>query len=155
MEEIFKDYPLNNKYKVSNLGKVIGPRGCALKPYVCPKGYASLKVGKNKVKVHQMVAETFLNHKRCGHKVIVDHIDNTPSNNRADNLQLITHRENLLKDKENKTSKYRGVSVDYSTGMFRSQVMLNRKVYYLGLYKTEDAAHIAYIDAFYEYELTK
>lgn len=151
MEEVYKDYPLDKRYKVSNLGNVIGAKGKVLKGWVDKNNYRWLTVNYSNIKVHQMVAETFLNHTRCGHKIIVDHIDNNPQNNKLENLQLTTHRNNLTKDKKNKTSKYTGVYQKSNRAGFRSQVMLDGKMYYLGSYKTEEEAYIAYIDALYEY----
>jgi len=150
MEEIYKDYPLDKRYKVSNLGNVIGAKGKVLKGWVDKNNYRWLTVNYSNIKVHQMVAETFLNHTRCGHKIIVDHIDNNPQNNKLENLQLTTHRNNLTKDKKNKTSKYTGVSLT-KDGKWRTNVCLGGKVHYLGSYNTEEEAYIAYIDALYEY----
>ena len=154
MKEIFKDYPHDERYKISNLGNVIGAKGYLLKPFIDRKNYSTVTIKGNKVKVHHLVAETFLGHVRCGHKIVVDHIDNNPQNNNLDNLQITTHRHNLSKDKKNKTSYLSGVSLSKSN-KYVTQVCLNSKVYYLGEYKTEQDAHIAYIDALYEYELTK
>ena len=151
MKEIYKEYPYDKRYKVSNKGNVIGVKGYVLKQYVDSKGYPMVHIGDGSIRTHLLVAETWLNHVRCGHKIVVDHIDNNPQNNRLDNLQLISHRENLLKDKKNKTSKYRGISKDYKTSKYRAQVCLGGKTYYLGLYNTEDEAYISYIDALYEY----
>lgn len=45
--------------------------------------------------VHKLVAIAFLNHKPNGHELVVDHIDKNELNNHVDNLQLITHSQNL------------------------------------------------------------
>ena len=151
MQEIIKEYPLDKRYKVSNMGYVIGVKGYKLKPFVNKYNRSTVYAGKKDRYLHQIIAETFLNHSPNGHKLVVDHIDNNPQNNRLDNLQLISHRENLSKDKKNKTSKFTGVSKDSKTNRYRTQVYLGDKRYYLGLFKTEDEARIAYIDALYEY----
>jgi len=153
MKEIWKEYPQDNRYKVSSLGRFKGIKGQILNQYIDKYGYFAVGLGKQKMRSHLFIAETFLNHIRCGTKVVVDHIDNNPQNNNVENLQLISHRKNLLKDKKEKTSIYEGVSLDGK--IYRSQVCLCGKVYYLGTYKTEEEANIAYIDALYEYELTK
>ena len=154
MKEIYREYPLDIRYKVSNLGNVKGVKGNKMKSFIDVSNRPVVKVNRNNKYVHQMVAETFLNHIPCGHKVVVDHIDNNPQNNSLNNLQLTTHRNNLTKDKKNKTSKYSGVSLT-KNNKWRTNVCLGGKVHYLGSYKTEEEAHIAYIDALYEYELTK
>ena len=46
------------------------------------------------------------------HKLVVDHINNDPLDNRLENLQLISHRYNLSKDKKGGSSKFTGVSWD-------------------------------------------
>ena len=151
MKEIYKEYPFDKRYKVSNKGNVMGLMGQLLKQKLDNKGYYVVSIGNIKARTHIFVAETFLNHKRCGHKIVVDHIDNNPENNNVNNLQLVSHRKNCSKDKKFKTSKDSGVH-RRSENSWGSQVCLGGKVYYLGLYKTEYDAHIAYIDALNEYE---
>lgn len=52
------------------------------------------------VKVHLLVAESFLNHKTDGtNKIVVDHIDNDKTNNKLENIQLITIERKLFKRK--------------------------------------------------------
>ena len=149
MKEIYKEYPLDKRYKVSNKGRVIGVKGCVLKGWI-EANYHVVDVGGRNKKIHHLVAETFLNHTPNGHKYIVDHIDNNPQNNNLDNLQVTTHRENCSKDKKGKTSKYTGVSVK-PNGTWLSQVCLGGRVYYLGTYKTQEEAEMQYIDALHEY----
>ena len=150
MKEIYKEYPYDKRYKVSNKGNVIGIKGFVLKQYLDSKGYPMVHIGERSIRTHLPVAETWLNHVRCGHKIVIDHIDNNPQNNNLENLQLISHRENLTKDKANKTSKYKGVSLRNS-GKWYSQICLSGKVYSLGDYNTEIEAYHAYLDALNEY----
>jgi hypothetical protein len=149
MQEIWKEYPYDKRYKVSSKGRFKGLKGQILKQYTDKVGYPTIQLGRYKMRSHLFVAETFLKHKRCGHRIVVDHIDNNPQNNRIDNLQLTTHRYNLSKDKKNKTSRYTGVSKDHKK--YRSQVCLGGKVYFLGLYDTEISAYEAKLDALNEY----
>jgi len=44
----------------------------------------------------------FLNHTPCGHKLIVDHINENKLDNRVENLQLITNKQNVIKSIKNK-----------------------------------------------------
>jgi hypothetical protein len=154
MTEIFKDYPLDNRYKVSNTGKIIGVNGKLLKPCLSKFGYYKLNMSGNGIYVHQAVAQTFLGYERDGtHKTVVDHINGIRTDNRLQNLRVVSNRENL--SRRGGTSKYVGVSWVKRNKKWRSNIRLGDAYYYLGLYKTEEDAHIAYLDALYEYELTK
>lgn len=101
-----------------------------------------------------MVAETFLDYVRDGtNKTVVDHINGDKLDNNLTNLRIISNRENL--SRRGGTSKYAGVSWSKRDVKWRVDIYLGDRYYYLGLYKTEEEAHIAYVDALYEYELTK
>lgn len=45
-------------------------------------------------RVHRLVAAAYLG--PCPPRMVVNHIDNDPTNNRVENLEYVTHRENLL-----------------------------------------------------------
>lgn len=119
-----------------------------LKGYIAVRGYRCYVIRANGLKktrtVHQLVAEAFLNHEPCGYKLVVDHIDNNPLNNRLDNLQVITHRENTSKDKTGGTSRYIGVSFDSKRNKYIAQCYHNGKNIYLGSFKTEIEASKVY-----------
>ena len=120
MQEIFKDIPgYEGCYQVSNLGRVKSLErtsiNCINVKYTTQElilrqalqgnkgkaqyfGVGLMKDGKVKsIRVHKLVAIAFLGHKPNGNTIVVDHIDNNPFNNRVDNLQLITHGENMSK----------------------------------------------------------
>lgn len=96
-------------YAVSNLGRVRREApahgatvGRVLKPQVHAKGYliVSLSVGGRyrSALVHQLVAEAFLGPRPDGCEV--DHIDDDPTNPRAENLQWLTKAQNNRKSRE-------------------------------------------------------
>jgi hypothetical protein len=173
-KEIWKDIPeYEGLYQVSNLGRVkslpkkwftgignieISHNGLILKPHFCGpnKDYLFVNLRKNKqskpCKIHQLVAIAFLNHKPCGHKLIVDHINNIPLDNRLENLQIITQRVNRSKDQKGK-SKYTGVVWNKVSNMWHSQIYINKKNKSLGCFKTEYEAHLAYQEALKKYNL--
>ena len=155
MEEIFKDIPgYEGIYQVSNLGRVKSlsnnnsKKEKILKQYINIHNYFNISLNKKNsgstFKVHKLVAMAFLGHKPCGYKEIVDHIDNNSLNNRLDNLQLITQRLNMSKDRKNGTSKYTGVCWNKQKSKWTSQIYICKKVKHLGLFKTELEAHEAY-----------
>lgn len=143
MNEIFKDIPsYEGVYQVSNLGRVksfIG-REKFLKPINKGGGYMRVVLKKKKFYVHRLVANVFLNYNFDNNDYVIDHIDNNPSNNRLDNLQLITHRENCSKDKVGYTSKYVGVSWDDNNKKYHANIYFNGKTKWLGMFNCEKKA---------------
>lgn len=148
--EVWKDIPEFNNYQASNLGNFRSLRFNKIKflsksingesRYVI-NTYNEKK--KKMFKASVLVAMAFLNHKPCGHKLVVDHIDNNPLNDRLYNLQVITHRQNCSKDKKG-TSKYTGVYWHKRTNKWRAHIRINYKLKYLGYYKKEQEAAQAY-----------
>lgn len=98
-----------------------------------------------KVQVSVLVAIAFLNHTPNGYKIVVDHIDNNPLNNRVDNLQLISARLNVSKDRKG-TSKFTGVTWDKSRGKWICYINIGGKNKYLGRFDDELKASKAYQD---------
>lgn len=102
-------------------------------------------------RVHQLVAEAFLGHTPDGTlSLVVDHIDNDPSNNRADNLQIVSQRANTLKDKRASEGSRSGVSRSSDANRRKPWIAtakVNGKSVYIGRFETEDEAGDAY-DAF-------
>ncbi len=152
--EIWRDVPnYEGVYQVSNLGNVKSlnynktKKERLLKLTLCGGYLLSYFYSDGKVKkfrVHQLVAMAFLGHEPCGHKVVVDHKNNNPFDNRLENLQLISHRENCSKDKKNKTSKYKGVSWSKNRNKWVSSIRLNGGRLFLGYFKCETTASLVY-----------
>ena len=149
-EEIWKDVPgYEGLYQASNLGRIKSDIKIKNQTKSKSKKYLMVYLYKQNVKktiaVHQLIAMTFLNHTPCGHKIVVDHIDNNPLNNKLINLQLITHRENSIKDKSK--TKYLMTGVYVSNKKWYSQIKFNNKNYHLGVFKTKEEAYLKYINA--------
>ena len=150
-EEIWREVKgYEGLYEVSNLGRIKSfhkrEEGVILKPDKNPNGYLYIGLCKGSVKksikVHQLVAIAFLNHTPNGCKIVVDHIDNDPLNNRLDNLQIITQRENLSKDK---TTEFTGVQKRGEK--FKSVIKSKGKIYTLGTFTTAEEASLYYRNA--------
>ena len=148
-EEIWKDVPnYDGLYQVSNLGRVRRiDNKKLLKVSFRKKGYSVCVLFSNKraktFYIHQLVAMAFLEHKPCGMKLVVDHINNIKTDNRLENLQIITNRQNLSKDKVG-TSKFTGVSWNNHAKKWLSQIRINKKSINLGYFDKEIDAHLAY-----------
>ena len=147
LTEVWKEYPLDTRFKVSNLGNVIGVRGKLLSKCTVKTGYERIYIYDNgKIKsrtVHQLVAETFLGYKRDGTtKYVVDHIDGNKSNNNLNNLRVVSHRENC--NGQVGTSKYTGVYYESSRGKWKAQIVVDYKKIFLGRFDNEYDAHLAY-----------
>jgi len=116
---------INNKYKRKNVTMRKNSISYTKKPYI-------------------LVAETFLNHNPCGHKIVVDHIDNNSLNDKLYNLQLITQRKNTVKNKNLGTSKYTGVYWNKDNKKWRATIYVNKKNINLGYFTDEKEAAKAY-----------
>lgn len=160
--EVWKDIPnYEGYYQVSNLGRVksldrvvphskygfMNVNGRLLKHCKDKDGYEFVSLhnkDKKTLFVHKLVAIAFLNHKPCGMKIIVDHINNNKLDNRVENLQLTNNRHNSSKDKIGLTSKYIGVNLHKQSNRWRARIMINKKQLSLGYFDTELEASKAY-----------
>ena len=101
-EEVWKDVDgYGGLYKVSNLGRVMSfhkdPKGIIMNPSNISGNYKRVELHyNNKHKlglVHRMVAQAFL--PNPDNLPEVNHRDEDPSNNNVDNLEWITHKDNM------------------------------------------------------------
>lgn len=100
MNEIFKDISgFEGRYKVSNFGNVMSvnylnqkaPK--ILTPVKHHTGYLYVHLGKDVMRsIHRLVASAFVDNP-CGYRA-VNHIDGNKENNRAENLEWVTIKEN-------------------------------------------------------------
>ena len=162
MKELYKDIPeYEGLYQVSNLGNVKSlpkfhdtiyggyiSKERILKTTNNPIHYKSVILRKDgfgeRIAVHQLMAMAFLNHTRGNRKYSVDHIDNNKHNNLLSNLQVITQRENVSKDKKGGTSEYVGVCFHKQANKWVSSIRINGELNYLGLFQDEFEAHLTY-----------
>lgn len=75
----------------------------------------------------------------------IDHIDGNPANNQIANLREATVAENG----QNlcNRSGFMGATWNKSVGRWQSQIKVNGKSIYLGLFDSREGAHSAYLDA--------
>ena len=164
--EIWKDIPdFEGYYQVSNLGNVkslsrtiLGKKNVPtllkekiLKFSTTTNGYYQVVLNKNSdrkiFKVHSLVAICFLNHIPDGtHNVVINHINEIKTDNRVENLRLIGHRENVARSIKNSTSTYVGVSWSKNAKKWISQITIDGKTKYLGLFDNEEEANKKYLE---------
>jgi hypothetical protein len=106
--------------------------------YPSGDGYISLNINGKSTLIHRYI----MNAKE--EDPMIDHIDNNKLDNRRCNLRpsndsLNSHNRKKL---ENTSSKYIGVSYDNETKKFRAYIKKDRKMYYIGRYKTQEEAAI-------------
>ena len=160
--EIFKDVKgYEGLYKVSNLGNVKSlakmqsngkgnyyRQEIILKACDAGNGYFFVILYKDKRKnikrVHQLVAESFLNHTSKGHKIVINHIDLNKKNNKVENLEIVTQRENANMKHLKSSSKYTGVSWNKARSKWFSCIRINGKNKHLGVFTDELKASEAY-----------
>lgn len=103
-QEIWLPLPgFNGKYLASSFGRIRSVysiskhgkkrlTGTILKPCINRRGYYALKLSKKTYKVHRLIALTF--HENPLNKPQVNHKDLNQLNNRSDNLEWATAKEN-------------------------------------------------------------
>jgi len=150
--EIYKDViGYEGLYQVSSLGNVKSlkygkektlklslNRGGYLRVNLCKKGNIERRL------IHQLTVEAFLDHKRCGFKLVVNHIDFNKTNNNVNNLEIVTARENTNRKHIESTSKYTGVHWYKITNKWRAVIVINGKQKHLGYFVDELEASEAY-----------
>ena len=162
MKEIWKDIPnYEGYYQVSNLGRVRKYNTKKLRSLFDEKeelfkihkqrvnrhGYYIITLRKLKeiktFKVHKLVAMAFLNHTPCGMEKVVNHINFNRLDNRLENLEIVSNRENSNQKHIKSTSIYTGVHWDSRKNKWSSVIHINNKNIFLGLFTDEiEAAKI-------------
>ena len=169
MEE-WRDVPnYEGYYQVSNLGRVRSLdrvvifadgrerlyRGSLIEGTISNKGYSLCRLSINGVVrtfyFSQLVAMTFLGHAPNGNTLVVDHINGDKSDDRVENLRIVTNRSNtstcFRSNEESLGSGYVGVSWDKSRSKWKAQIQYEGVCLYLGLYDSEIEASNAYQEA--------
>lgn len=159
MQEIWENIKgYEGVYQVSNFGRVksfkLGKENI-LKEISISTGYKGVNLYKNgillKKTVHQLVAEAFLGHTPCGMELVINHINFDKTDNRVDNLEIVTQRENSNRKHLKKTSRFTGVSWCKRDNNWLSCITIKNKKMFLGRFSNEIEASKAYERALQEF----
>ena len=100
------------------------------------------KTSKKVMSIHRQIMRLDF-----GDKLVVDHINGDGLDNRKENLRVCTNIQNCqnrVNNRENCTSEYKGVYWDKSRSLWASEIKVNTKKTYLGRFKNENDAALAY-----------
>lgn len=139
------------QYQVSNKGNVIsfyGRKARLLKQIKGSDGYFYVNLYHNRIpkqfKIHQLVAIAFLGHKPCGYKLVVNHVNFIKTDNRVENLQIVTSRENTNQKHLKSSSQYTGVHWRKKNKKWVASIYAENKTIYLGEFTNEIDASNSY-----------
>lgn len=134
MEEIWKNIDeLGNTYEVSNLGRIRNSKTKNIKSLVYDGHYYKFgydckingKRCRGRYRVHKAVAMAFIPNPE--NKPTVNHIDGDKSNNRVDNLEWATHKEQSVHASE--VLKINCGENNYNSQYTNTQVKEMRRLY--------------------------
>lgn len=113
------------------------------------KGYRQIGIqikglNSRQCQVQQLVAASYLDYKWNGLSNVVDHIDSDKLNNKVDNLRVVTHRENMSKERTIKSGLPVGVCFHKMSKKYQANITLKNKRIHLGLFETIEEASNAY-----------
>jgi hypothetical protein len=131
---------VNNKHNTLSLTKEKILKQCDDKD-----GYRLVNLLKNGTckthRVHFLVCDGFLT-KKNNQSDVIDHINNIKNDNKICNLQYISFRENVSKDRKNKNN-FLGI---YKNGnKFSAKIIIDGVRKYLGTFNTPEEANNEYI----------
>lgn len=109
-----------------------------LKPFLVTKGYPTVSLYKKDYQVHRLVANAFI--PNPNNLPQVNHINHDKTDNRVENLEWCTNRQNTIHRFKTKNP---GVQMT-KNGRYSIKIFHNKKQVYLGRYDTLEKANQVY-----------
>lgn len=137
------DYP---RYEISSKGNIRQTHGRILRPYKNSRGYLMISLVSDEgirksFKLHRLVAINFIGVQPIDREE-VNHINGNKSDNRIENLEWVSRRENVGHRLKSKTQGAHQIK----SGRWHARATINNKVHLLGTYDTQEQASAAYIN---------
>lgn len=105
-------------------------------------GYVTIFYEKRKLLAHRLAF--YMMGKTVPPDMVVDHINGIKSDNRWENLRIVTNRENQTNRKRHRNGSLPGAFYFKRDNRWAAQISINRKSIHLGYFDTEMLAHEAY-----------
>jgi hypothetical protein len=104
------------------------------------RGYITVGYNGRRHYAHRLIWAYF--HKKCPGALNIDHINGIKSDNRPENLRLVTNLENSRNLSISKTNTSGRVGVVWNKGVekWQASIGLKGKLIYLGVFKRKDGA---------------
>jgi len=116
---------------------------------VTKSGYVVVWDGEKLVPAHRLIWQN--SHGLAPEHLDIDHINGCKSDNRIENLRLVTRSQNnqnvRLARVDNQTSGVKGVSLHKQSGKWRARIKVNRRHIHIGNFDTIEQAADAYSHA--------
>lgn len=106
------------------------------------RGYISIKINGKRYKSHRLA---WLYIYGEFPKNEIDHINGIRDDNRIENLREVTHRQNQQNQKIHRQGHLVGVSYSKPHKKWKSQIAINGRRKFLGLFETKEQAHEVYM----------
>jgi hypothetical protein len=106
--EIWKELPGFPSYRVSSMNRIESPNGRRIIPNAETNGYRKVSINGKLYSFHVLVALVFCHNDDPDNKVEVDHLNFDPLDCRPENLEWVTHAENMRRSHANNKKRRSG-----------------------------------------------
>ena len=105
-------------------------------------GYYRFELNTKTYYIHRVMGYAYLGLDIDDKTQVIDHIDRNRTNNNLINLRIVTQQQNTFN-----MSNIKGYYWEKERNKYRAQIKLNGKTIFLGHFKTEICARLAYLTA--------